>query len=65
MKLPTLPADVSRCHDVTCPKREKCLRFRRRSDEGWRIVSAATFRGDDGECVSFISIDPNDWVRKH
>lgn len=38
----TLPADYARCHDETCPDRERCLRWLGRNDEHPRVVHVAS-----------------------
>lgn len=65
--LPRLPDDCSRCHDKGCPNRNVCLRWLRRDDEGWQVVSAATFRKEDGSCDEIIRLDPGHetYVRRH
>jgi hypothetical protein len=53
-----LAYDICRCHDVSCPLKDKCLRFVCRGDAAWRLVAAPTLRNADGSCDARIPFDP-------
>ena len=55
----TLPADVSRCANSDCVRRQECERAVPPPKE-WRRVVWSTF--PDTGCTHFIQIDPNAWA---
>ena len=56
--IPELSLGVCRCHDKACPMAQSCLRFLRRDDKGWQLVSVATWRDPEtGRCENRIPYD--------
>lgn len=45
---PSLPADVSRCHDEQCKENKSCARFLQRERGGVRIRHASSLREKNG-----------------
>jgi hypothetical protein len=50
-----IPLDYARCHDATCPQRDKCCRW---LDRERGSVHIATLRIFSGVCEGFISVTP-------
>ena len=54
--IPTIPDDVSRCHNVTCIKRRECLRFLNRDKGGEHTVHTDSLANNFEDCDYFIEL---------